>query len=76
MKKIIDWLVYSSKDPAKFSLTLKSAIPFILFLSAFLKLDIMEGDLDKVIEGIVAVIMGVSLIYGFGRKVYNSVVVR
>ena len=31
-KKIVQWVVYSSADPAKLSLTLKAGLPFVLLL--------------------------------------------
>ena len=69
MNKLWNWLVKSSADPTRVSLTMKSVAPLVLFLAAFLKLDVGMGDWDKLIEAIVAIISGFAFIYGFGRKI-------
>lgn len=72
MSSIINWFVKSSANPEKISLTLKSAAPFILAVTAFLKLDLVAGDLDQFVEALVAVISGAIFIYGFARKIVLS----
>ena len=69
---ILNWIWKSSSDPTKISLTIKSAAPLILAVAALLKLDLVAGDLDKVIESFIAVVAGLSFLYGFGRKIYLS----
>ena len=72
MSKVLNWLLKSSSNPEKISLTIKSAAPFILAVAALLKLDLVEGDLDQLAEGLVAVVSGAFLVYGFARKVVLS----
>mgnify|MGYP001607599889 CR=1 FL=1 len=69
---ILRWLVVSSQNPEKISLTVKSAAPLILAVLAFFNLDAVEGDLDKLIAAVVGIVSGVTFIYGFVRKLVNS----
>ena len=71
MRNFTDWLLRSSANPDKTSLTIKSFVPFILTILPLLGVvSISENDLYLLINGIVAILSGISLIYGFGRKVY------
>ena len=67
------WLVKSSADPTKLSLTLKAAAPFILTVVAWFKLDIIAGDLDKFLEAVGMIITGAFVAYGFLRKVILTI---
>ena len=69
---ILNWILKSSANPAKISLTLKSAAPFILAVAAIFNLDVIEGDLDKLAEAFIAVVSGTFFIYGFARKIVLS----
>lgn len=72
IKKALDWLLYSSANPNKFSLTLKSGLPFLVILVSIFNLDLTGSDLEKLIEAIAAVVFGAGTIYGLARKVYSS----
>ncbi len=73
-KKIIQWFLYSSKDPAKFALTLKGAIPFLVLLNI--------GDVEAlgtVFDSVANLLVltgtwatGAMTFYGAARKVYLS----
>lgn len=91
MKNIIkamwNWLVKSSADPAKVSLTVKGiltgAIPAIIFIAPSLGLPINSeniGSVTDLISAVVQYILGViaSLvtIYGLFRKIKNTLVVK
>lgn len=67
------WLATSSADPKKISLTLKAAAPFIIMVAAFFKLDIMEGDLDQFIAGVLMILTGYGVVYGFIRKIVLTI---
>jgi len=69
---ILNWFLKSSANPEKISLTIKSVAPFILAVAAIFKLDFVEGDLDKLVESLIAVISGTFFIYGFARKIVLS----
>ena len=77
--KFLVWLVESSKDPSKLSLTLKAGIPFILIFIAWANLGdkIDAAIVNQFIEMIVNVIAIIAqlvtaliALYGFGRKIY------
>ena len=71
MKNLISWFVTSSKNPEAWSLSLKSFFPLILALAPAIGLvDLSSGDLDQVTTQLLAVVSGVSFLYGFVRKVY------
>jgi hypothetical protein len=84
--KYIKWLVYSSKDPQKISLTIKGLLTAILTLvsvwAGIANIDIPNESLKKIIDAIVlsvqAVLFIVSMVataYGAHRKVTTSSVV-
>ncbi len=77
IKKVLDWFVYSSANPAKLSLTLKAGLPAVILIFGFLGVKNGDVDLGTVIDAIVLVITGVGsavtgglTVYGAGRKVY------
>jgi len=68
---MLDKILRSSADPEKVSLTIKSAIPFIIFgLGAFGYVNISQNDLVLVAEQLGTVISGIVMLYGLGRKIY------
>lgn len=85
MKKIFDWIVYSSANPEKISLTLKGAgvlIPTIIMLLSFLgKSSVSEIDLQVVLSSftdtilaILAAVSAVASFVGLVRKIILSLV--
>lgn len=72
LKSIWNWLVFSSADPDKLSLTLKAAIPFIVFLRYGNQVE-LGGAIDAVTHLVVLLvtcITGAMTAYGALRKVY------
>ena len=63
-------LLGSSIDPNKIALSIKSAVPFVIFLLAMFKLDIPENLLYDVATTLGIVITGCFTLYGLGRKIY------
>lgn len=73
MKKIYDWLVQSSADPAKLSLTVRGFIPFLLLFG------VDQQVLDEGSSVLVATIVGLGMVasgavgaYGLVRKILLS----
>ena len=70
MNKNFGW-AYSSANPEKISLTLKSLVPLIIFgLGAFGYYNITDNDLYGGIESIIAIFSAVGVFYGIARKIY------
>ena len=71
-----DWLVYSSQDPNKWSLTLKAGVPYVLLLLSWKGLKV-EGDalnvfIDVFVNAVVLLVQcGLAIItaYGAYRKI-------
>ena len=78
-KTVLNWLVKSSKDPAKIALTIKGAgATLVSVLAVFglgLSLDDVNGFADSLASvaanGVALVSAGVTL-WGFGRKIVLS----
>jgi len=81
LKKLWNWLVISSEDPAKFSLTIKGvAIPVILYVLNWKGLTLdgnaLQQFIDAFVNSIVFIVNGMSILfalYGAGRKVWNTI---
>jgi hypothetical protein len=80
LKKIWDWLVKSSADPTKVSLTLKAGIPWLVMLLSWNNLTVdgnaVQVFLDSFVNAmvlIVQVVLGLTTMYAAGRKVVSSV---
>jgi hypothetical protein len=75
MKKIIDWIIYSSQDPAKLSLTVKGAltacIPLVIAIfGVVFNIQVDQVALLKMVSQ-ASVVLGASLaLVGAVRKVY------
>jgi hypothetical protein len=63
----------SSVNPEKISLTLKSLVPFLVFLTAAFQLDISEGLIEEYISTLGSVFSGFFLLWGLTRKIYYAV---
>lgn len=74
MKNILNWFVMSSADPAKVSLTVKAFIPLIIGLGGMFGFQTTEGELMGVVSQFLTGISSLVFLYGFGRKVYNTIV--
>ncbi len=79
MKNILNWIVKSSADPTKTSLTLKMGIPFVIIVVGWFgygssELEPLLSELINTIANVLAmiglVISGAYSIFGFGRKIY------
>jgi len=74
IKKIFDWFVLSSKNPANVSLTVKGLLPFLALLG-IMDSQIMEETSNAVVEIIVQLgilASGIATLWGAVRKVYLS----
>lgn len=82
MKTFWSWLVTSSADPAKWSLTIKgfagTAITIITMVAGLANIQV--GDLTPVVDAVVSFVQAILLavssvafIIGFVRKVWNTV---
>lgn len=77
IKNIFNWIVKSSEDPKKLSMTLKGAIPFVIIIAGWKGLDIDQQLLNTLIDdfvvGFVMIITGLQTFYGLARKVNNTI---
>lgn len=79
MKKIYDWFVYSSKNPAKISLTLKSIGGLVITISGLFSAGISTEEWDGITMAAVGIVSSVGVIlssagfiYGLFRKIIMS----
>lgn len=71
LKQAWTWLVTSSEDPQKLSLTLKHGLPFLVSVLAYTKYNLSLNDLTGGVDGLVMVLTGLGTLYGFSRKLYH-----
>jgi hypothetical protein len=76
MTKFVNWLVKSSEDPNKVSMTIKGVlmlqIPTIIFLGQFLGYHWTNTNVAELIQTI-SLFVGTGLAFiGLGRKLLNS----
>lgn len=85
MKKIIAWIVLSSKDPNKVSLMIKGVltgvITYVVFFAGVFHLNIAEGDLKTLAESATKIVevtlTFISLFMSTGgmiRKIYTTAI--
>ncbi len=78
VKNVFQWLVYSSANPDKLSLTLKAAIPFLVLFKFGDSIQ-LGGAVDTLVNFIVLTatwISGGMLAYGAIRKVITTAFVK
>jgi len=76
LSKAIQWIVYSSSDPKKVSLTVKSAIlgfgTLIVFVLPNTDIPLLADSTSQLIESVLVVVSVVAGIGGLIRKVLTS----
>lgn len=81
MKKIIAWIIFSSNNPEKVSLTIKSVATALITLATvyagFANVQLDSATLTRLVDLVVSFVQGAFLlvstgmsIYGLGRKVF------
>ncbi len=84
MKKIITWILLSSKDPNKVSLGIRATgaafVTYIVFFAGLFHLNIGESELSGLIDALAQLaglilqsITAVMAIVGFVRKIYSTI---
>jgi hypothetical protein len=75
-----EWIVFSSKDSAKWSLTIKGAVPFILILLSWKGLTVDGNLLNQFIDQSINILVLIvqlgsacTALFGLGRKIYLSI---
>lgn len=75
MKKIIEWFIYSSKDPEKLALTVRGIIGFIGTIAVAFGFSLTGLDINSLIGNIVDIFVNIATLittiiagYGFIRK--------
>lgn len=77
-----DWLVKSSADPARLSLTLRAGIPFVLLFFGWAGFDsavvkpVLDEGVETVVQNLVNLVTfasGLVSLWGLFRKVKNTV---
>lgn len=64
------WLVLSSADRTKLSLSLKAGLPFVVFAGSLAGLNLNEGDLLEITLQAAETLTGLIALYGLGRKIF------
>ena len=79
IQRFWEWLVWSSKDSAKWSLTIKGVVPYILILLTWKGLtvdgNLIQQFIDQSVNALMAIVQLVSMLTamcGLGRKIYLS----
>ena len=83
----LKWLVTSSQDPARWSLTIKGIlvgfVPVIITLAGLANIDIGSDKLSAIIDGVASLVQVLLALvatgmtaYGIARKLYNTVTGR
>ena len=75
LKKVIDFVIYSSANPENISLTLKGLIPFLVLFNIG-DVSLFSGIIDTVVHFVVLTstwITGAVTTYGAVRKFYTLV---
>lgn len=62
----------SSVDPERLALTIKGAIPLIVFVAAYFQFDIEATDLDEIITVVGMIASGAITAFGLVRKIINA----
>lgn len=82
MSKIWNWLVWSSANTDKISLTLKGFIPYLAILLAWKGIDqaVVAPMVGSAVDGLVGLIVnitqvvsGLVALLGLVRKIYNTI---
>ena len=71
LKTLFQWLIYSSKRPENFSMTIKSLA--VLFLLVGVEQGVVDAFSNSFVETGMAwmqVLAGLSTLYGLGRKIW------
>lgn len=81
MQNILNWFIFSSKNPEKISLTLKSALTGLATFSVVLGLHTSGIDfgptIDSIVNAVTSITQTVSAIaaaYGLCRKLYLTII--
>lgn len=72
-KTFWEWLINSSSDPEKLSLTIKGAIVFVPLaysLLQFFGVSISPETLTQAVVEFAALVSGIAMVYGLGRKFF------
>lgn len=77
LRQISQWVIYSSQDPQKISLTLKAGLPFLMLLGAskYVSLENATGIIDGLVALFVLAgqfVAGAIATLGLIRKIYNT----
>lgn len=74
MTKIFNWILWSSKNSDKISLTLRAGIPFLILLGVkdTASINLAIGTLGQTIVALAQFFTGVVALFGLVRKIYNS----
>ena len=77
-RKVVQWLLYSSSNPEKLSLTLKAVIPFLVLFNIG-DVDTLGNTFDAVINFTVMTgtwVAGAMTLFGAVRKLWYTVAPR
>ena len=79
LKQVFQWFVYSSADPSKYALTVKSMLVGVLPL-LMLVTGTSQGEVNSLVEATsnivfygLSFVSSVGIVFGFARKVWITV---
>lgn len=74
VRNVVGWILWSSTNTDKISLTLKAGIPFLVLLGIkdTSLLDSLIGSIGQLIVSVATVVSGAITVWGLVRKIWNS----
>lgn len=70
LKKAGKWILVSSADPEKLSLSVKAGLPFVVLAGGLVGLNLEETDLLLAVHTSAVVLSGCVTLFGLGRKLW------
>lgn len=79
IQKVVEWFIYSSKNPEKFGLTFHSALGFIIIGLGYVgipitfDLDVVTSSVVQLIGNIGQTVTTITFLWGVTRKIIASI---
>lgn len=72
LKNILQWLVYSSANPQKFSLTLKAVAFYLVFIFALANITVPQDEILEILLIATDLLTKLVIAYGAARKLFTA----
>src|SRR3990167_4157239 len=75
LKTLLNWILWSSKNSDRISITVKMGLPFLLMLGigSETDLNILSDNFNTLVVSWATVVSGLGTIFGAGRKIAKTV---